>query len=111
MGAFESVAVIAAAWLPQVAIVVYVWLIKPKVKLVVSPAPEIGYSTFGPVLNLNCALSTSQKDALIEKITATVRHDRGQTIELTWVTLNETLSFYRTATGEVTGESTRVQPA
>lgn len=111
MTTFEWIAIIgAAAWIPHVLTWLYHWLVKPELTLVVATRPEIGYSTYGPVLNLNCAISAARKSALIEKITVILTHQRGQSCELTWVTLNETLSQARSTSGEV-AEYTKSQVA
>ena len=100
----------AAAWLPLIVTWIYRAYVTPKVRLVASPNVEIGYTVFGPIFNLGCALSASRKDAVIQNIKITVQHERGQSSVLTWKTLNETFSQIRSATGE-TAEVSKSQPA
>jgi hypothetical protein len=110
LGAYEWIAIIgAAAWVPQIGAWLVRWLTNPKVKLIPGPQPEIGYTALGPILNLTCALSASNKDAVIEGIALEVRHERGQFIRFTWATLNETFSQIRGPEG--TAEVSRNQPA
>ena len=99
----------AAAWLPQVTSWVARRLATPTLRLVPSPAPEIGYTTFGPIFNLTCAISAERKDAIIERIRATLKHERGQEINLTWTTLDETFSQIRSPEG--TAQVVKNQPA
>lgn len=100
----------AAAWLPPIIYLVCKFFVKPKVELVPAPNPEIGYTTFGPILNLNCAISASNRDAIINKIDLKVKHEKGQMCALTWATLNETFSEITSVTGEHAEVSKR-QPA
>jgi hypothetical protein len=96
MNAFEWIALVgAAAWIPQVVGWVAGALARPRVRVIPSRAPEIGYTTYGPIFNLTCAISAARKDAVIERITALVTHERGQSTTFTWVTLNETFSQVR----------------
>lgn len=93
MKPLEWVAIVgAAAWIPQVLGWVVRKLAVPSLRLVPSNAPEIGYTSFGPIFNLTCAISAEKKDAIIERITCTLKHERGQTLSLRWTTLNETFS-------------------
>ncbi len=103
MNLYEMAALVgAAAWLPQIANRLYWWQVKPEINLVTGPAPEIGYTTFGPILNLSCAFSVKKKPTLIEKVDVELAHERGQATKLVWVTLNETLSVTRSLTGAST---------
>lgn len=111
MTASEIVAYIgAAAWLPQVIGWGYRLVIRPQVHLVPAPTPEVGYTIFGPIFNLSCAISASRRDAIIQRMSITLQHERGQSALLTWKTLNETFSQIRSTTGE-TAEVTKNQPA
>ena len=108
---FEFAAVIGAlAWLPQIFTWIYQWLVKSQVRIVLGTPPEVGYTTLGPILNLDCAISASRCDAIIEKITINLRHDKGQSTILHWKTLDETFSKIRSGTGE-TAEVTKSQQA
>lgn len=100
----------AAAWLPQ--ITTWVWKIasRPKIRLIHSPVSEVGYNTKGPVLNINGALSATVKDAVIERMTALIRHENGQELFLTWAYVSQTFSQVRSTTGD-TAEYHRSQPA
>lgn len=111
MTAIDVAALIgAAAWLPQIASWVYKLFVHPKVQFVPAPSPELGYTTFGPIFNVQCALACSRKDAIVERIRISLRHERGRTIDLNWVQLNETFSQIRSAGGE-TADVSKSQPA
>lgn len=99
----------AAAWIPQIAGAIARKLAVPKLRLVPSNAPEIGFTSLGPIFNLTCAISAERKDAIIERMTATVEHANGQKIEFTWTRLNELLSEIRGP--ESTAEVSKSQQA
>lgn len=90
----------AAAWLPQIFSWFYNWLIKPKLRFVPEDVSEIGYSSFGLIINQSFAISTSRKDALIEKITLSVTHESGTKYDFYWDYLDEKGAEMITTTGE-----------
>jgi hypothetical protein len=111
MTASELLAYIgAAAWLPQIITWVYKALSKPSLKLISSPTPELGYTTFGPIINLTTSISAERRDALIDKIELHLAHDKGEKRILTWAFLNEKQQEIRSYTGE-TAEISKNQPA
>lgn len=100
MNAFEWASIVgAAAWVPQVVGWVGRFFTKPILRVIPSRAPEIGYTSLGPIFNLNCAISAERKDGIIERITAQLTHERGQNMEFYWISLNETFSQVRSAQG------------
>jgi hypothetical protein len=110
MTAIDIAAIVgAAAWVPQIVGLISRKLTKPKVRLVSGSAPEVGYTTFGPIFNLPCAISAENKDAIIERMTVSLEHARGQKIDLTWSRLSETFSEIRGPEG--TSEVGKNQPA
>src|SRR5437867_4178650 len=82
----------AAAWIPQVLGWAARKLTEPSLRLVTGIAPEIGYTSFGPIFNLTCAISAERKDAIIERVSCTLEHERGQRLRLSWARLSETFS-------------------
>jgi len=79
----------ALSWLPQIISWIHSLLAKPKLRFVPEDTTEIGYSSFGPILNQSFAISTSKKDALIEKVTLTLIHESGAKHDLSWRILDE----------------------
>jgi hypothetical protein len=100
----------AAAWLPQIGQWIYTLASKPKLKVLPAPTVSVGYNILGPIVNLMVSISAERRDAVIEKITLKVRHDKGEERHLTWKLLNETFSQIRTPTGE-SAEYIKDQPA
>lgn len=110
MSVFEWTAVIgAAAWVPQIVGWVALHFAKPKIRLIPSRTPEIGYTSLGPIFNLTCALAADRKDGVVERMTAAVTHERGHSISFVWNFLNETFSQVRSADG--IAEVSKNQPA
>ncbi len=101
----------AAAWLPPILFWIYQITVKPKIALVSGPHTQIGYALFtGPSVHLNCAISASRRDAVIQKMLLRVQHEKGQSASFLWTYLNETFSQIRGVTGE-TAEVSKSQPA
>lgn len=102
MSWFEWAAILGAlAWLPQIIRLIYYYTAKPK--LIFSPGStiEVGYSLYGPILNPSFAISTSRKDALLEKIELNVIHQQSEekhTFE--WQVLDEKGFETQSQTGE-----------
>ena len=100
----------AAAWLPQIISWIYKSFSKPNLKLISSPTLELGYTTLGPIINLTSSISAERRDALIDKITLQVVHEKGDKRILTWSFLNEKQQEMRNLKGE-TVEITKNQTA
>ncbi|HEU5403855.1 MAG TPA: hypothetical protein VFU86_21040, partial [Terriglobales bacterium] len=100
MTTLDWVAIVgAAAWVPQVFGWVARRLATPRLRLIPGRSPEIGYTSLGPIFNLSCAISAERKDAVIERVTATITHQNGQVTAFRWMTLSETLSQVRSQEG------------
>jgi hypothetical protein len=100
MTAFDWIAIVgAAAWVPQVLGWAARHLVTPRLRVIPVRAPEIGYTSLGPIFNLPCAISAERKDAVIERVSATITHQNGQSTSFRWTTLNETLSQLRNQEG------------
>lgn len=100
----------AAAWVPQIITWIYKLFVKPKIRLVLGDSAEIGYSMFGPIVNMNCAISVEKRDALIRKMEIVLKHEKGNISLFSWSFLNETFSEITSVTGEK-AEISKRQPA
>lgn len=101
----------AASWIPQIIFFFYRVLSKPKLQFISDPTVEIGYSMFGPILNPSFAISTSRKDALLERIKIEVVHESGDKHEFIWKSLDEKGPEMVSFTGEIISEVRKHQPA
>ncbi len=98
--AAEIVAYIgAAAWLPQVVRWLYHKYSIPNIIVVPDKKVSIGYTVFGPIFNLNLALSSSRSDALIHKFDVSLYHKDGDVHKLSWQGMSETVSEIKDSTG------------
>lgn len=101
MSWFEWAAIVgAAAWLPQIIYIIYLLFVKPSLYFSSAISIEVGYSLFGPILNPSFAISTSRKNALIEKIELLIIHQSGERHNFIWKFLEEKYFETRTLTGE-----------
>jgi len=101
----------AASWIPQIIFFFYRLFSRPKLQFISDPTVEIGYSWFGPILNSSFAISTSRKDALLERIKIEIVHQSGEKHEFIWKSLDEKGLEMRTPTGEMISEVRKYQPA
>src|SRR5262245_57241996 len=111
MTGFEIAALVGAtAWVPQIATWLYRAAVRPRIAIVAAATASVGYTTYGPILNVMIALSCSRKDAIVERIRLLIQHENGRQIDLTWMRLSETFSQIRGPAGEIT-EVSKDQPA
>ncbi len=76
------------------------YFIKPTLNIISAPTVTVGYSDLGPVVFLTVSISAEKKDALIEKISLTATHEKGDSRMLTWTWLTETPFQVAVPTGE-----------
>ncbi len=89
---FKILAVLGAlAWLPQLIIFIRNIMIKPKLKIIPENQLEIGYTTFGPIINTRIAFVSENKKALIEGIELELTHENNDTQKFKWKWFEETL--------------------
>lgn len=100
MDAIDWVAIVgAAAWTPQIIILVRWALTKPKVSLYLHPKIEIGYHTTGPIFNTTLALLSEKKDTILNMISVKIRHESGASYVFDWDGLSEDISEIQTYLG------------
>ncbi|MAT40236.1 MAG: hypothetical protein CL946_11600 [Ectothiorhodospiraceae bacterium] len=93
MSFFDFAAVLGAlAWIPPIGKWLYQLVTKPVVTMIPSRDAEVGYTTYGPILNLSYAFTSKHKDIIIDNITLKVQHAEGDTHIFQWTGLNETFS-------------------
>jgi hypothetical protein len=90
----------AGAWLPHIISMIYKMVSIPAVKITPDAKIELGYSTFGPIFNLNLALSTTRKDILVDRIEVILKHEEGDEHLFSWQGLRETISELTNTSGE-----------
>lgn len=89
---FKWLAVFGAlAWLPPIFIAIKNWIIKPKLSIISDKQLEIGYTSYGPIINIDMAFSTERKDTLINKVLLKLVHEKNETHNFIWEWFEETL--------------------
>lgn len=101
----------AGAWIPQIVTWISAYLKAPKLRAIPAATVEIGYTTFGPIVNLPISFSVQAADALIDKITLEAVHEKGDRRSLVWKWMNETQHQIRAPDGSFTSEAVRIQQA
>lgn len=74
----------ALAWLPPIFIVIRSWVTKPTIRVITQPAPEVGFTAVGPIINLRVALTVTHKDIVITAIRLRVIHESGEESFFAW---------------------------
>lgn len=89
----------AGAWIPILMVWAYRCWIRPFVTVTPQNFVLVGYTTWGPILNLNLAITIEKKDAMLEQFGAKITHENGGVHDFTWSGMSETFSQIRDATG------------
>ncbi len=74
----------ALAWIPPIFVAVRAWITRPEIRVITQPAPEVGFTTLGPILNLRIALTVTHKDIVITGIRLHVTHESGEESTFSW---------------------------
>jgi len=91
-GIFEVLAILGAlAWLPQVFIWMRNYFSKPKLTIISGRSIEIGYTSLGPILNVDLAFLAENKKVLIRRIDVELTHEKNDTQKFSWDWFEETL--------------------
>jgi hypothetical protein len=93
----------AAAWVPHVGRWLYAHLAKPRVTVLTGAVAEVGYTSFGPILNLRLNLSCDRRDVVINRIRIRLIHESGDQRIFGWQGTRETFSQLKDASGTAVG--------
>jgi hypothetical protein len=89
---FKFLAVLGAlAWLPQLFIFIRDLLTKPVIKIIPESHLEIGFTTYGPIINMTIAIIAEKRKALIDKMEIELTHENNDTQKFVWKWFEETL--------------------
>ena len=100
----------AAAWLPQIASLLYRWLRKPVLTIVPEPEPELGFTSKGIICNLRLAFIAEHEDLILDDLALDVVHEDGEQRVLRWAGAKEDLGETRDAAGVKQGQLTKEHP-
>lgn len=85
MKVLDWVAILGAlAWLPHFIKYAQEYFSKPKLRLITGVAPEVGFTTFGPILNLRMAFVVERKDLVISSVKIRLKHESGDEQTFAW---------------------------
>ena len=85
MTAFELAALIGAfAWLPHVIGFFRAIFTKAEIGIIAEKNAEIGFTTFGPIINMRVAFYTKNKDIVVSNIRMRVTHESGDSRLFSW---------------------------
>jgi hypothetical protein len=91
----------AAAWLPQIILFIYSIIVRPKITVVPEKQVEIGYTSLGPIFNIRLAVSSERKNAIIDHVGVTLKHEDGSVHIFSWAGMKETFSQITDITGKM----------
>lgn len=85
MTIFEVVAIIGAlAWMPPIISLISRALKKAIIQVNTAKEAEIGFTSFGPIINLRIALSVEHNDIVLSSLVLKVCHESGETRLFSW---------------------------
>ena len=84
----------ALAWAPPIFTAVRSWLTKPALRVITQPSPEVGYTTFGPILNLRLALTVKHRDIVITGVKLRLTHESGEETVFSWRGITQRLGQF-----------------
>jgi hypothetical protein len=92
MGLFEVLAIIGAlSWVYPLILWIEKKFRKTELRILSHQEIEIGYTTHGPIINLNLAFSAEKDDAFIERIIVELTHESSQKETFHWEWFEERL--------------------
>lgn len=56
------------AWAPYLIDMIKTWLTKSKIRVLTNRAPEIGFTTHGPIFNIRIAFAVENKDIVVSDL-------------------------------------------
>lgn len=85
MTSTDWIAIVGAlAWLPPIIAALKAWLTRPEVRIITQPAPEIGFTTYGPICNMRLAFSVKNKDLVVTGLKIVIVHESGESRTFYW---------------------------
>ncbi|HLP03371.1 MAG TPA: hypothetical protein VK163_15200 [Opitutaceae bacterium] len=82
---FDWIALIGAlAWLPPLISLLRSLLTRPLVRIIAERKLELGFTSFGPIINVRMAFSTERKDVVITNLEFSLRHESGEQKVFRW---------------------------
>ena len=93
----------AAAWIPHASRWIITHFTRPRITILTGPNAEIGYTSFGPILNLSINLSAERHDVVVNGLKIKLKHESGDQRLFIWQGSRTTFSQLKDATGTAVG--------
>lgn len=85
MTAIDWIAILGAlAWTPHLIDMIKKWITKAKIRVITQKSAEIGFSTFGPIINIRLAFSVDHRDIVISDMKIRLKHESGEEKLFEW---------------------------
>lgn len=81
----------ACSWLPTIINWIKEYYTKPKLTIITGNQIEIGFTSFGPIINLGIAFLSETKKSIIKKIELELVHENNDTQFFSWMWFEEIL--------------------
>ncbi len=92
MTIFETAAILGVfAWLPHLIKLIKAVFTRPEIRIITHRISEIGYTTFGPIINQRIAFSVRHRDIVISSIKIRLKHESGEEKILSWQGITQKL--------------------
>jgi hypothetical protein len=97
MTIYEGAAILGAlAWVPFLIKLIQNVFTRPEIRIITQRTAEIGYTTFGPILNLRIAFPVRHRDIVISSIRIKLKHESSEEKELSWQGMVQRLAQMQT---------------
>lgn len=88
----EWLAIIGAfAWFPSIIQWFNEYFNKPKLTIISGSEAEIGFTSYGPIINISLAFLSETKKAMVKKVELELVHENNDTQKFSWVWFEEIL--------------------
>jgi len=94
----------ALAWIPPIAVGLYRILTRPLVEIITQQSIEVGFTNFGPIINVRLAFSAYRREITVADVQIELRHEAGDKRVLTWHGIVQPLSRLSTPAGTAYSE-------
>jgi len=82
----------AAAWLQPIAFLIYKMVMKSRLRVIPNQSAQVGFTTYGPIFNVNMVFLVENRDLVIDGLELNVRHENGESRNFRWSGIAETFS-------------------
>lgn len=93
----EVAAVLGAlAWTPHLISAVRNHFVRAKIRVITAKSVEIGFTSYGPILNLRLAFDVESKDIVVTDLIVRLRHESGEERVFEWQGITQSVGSMKT---------------